>query len=161
MTEFYAQPYSIEHQGFYFDSIESYERGMESLNKRGCEEVEIQFIDGEDHHCRMASALGASHMDIDAWFIHLEDCDAVNADQICFLFDLGYDLDNALSSYQDVNTYGGSAADYAYELIQDTSEVPEHLENYIDYDAIARDMLLGGEIIELRSDCIVTNALEF
>lgn len=46
MTEFYAQPYSIEHSGFYFDSVEKFEAGMERLNKQGCEEVEIQFIDG-------------------------------------------------------------------------------------------------------------------
>jgi hypothetical protein len=28
MTEFYAQPYSIEHTGFYFDSIETIKHGI-------------------------------------------------------------------------------------------------------------------------------------
>lgn len=28
MTEFYAQPYSLDHTGFYLDSIEKYEAGM-------------------------------------------------------------------------------------------------------------------------------------
>ena len=47
MTEFYAQPYSTEHTGFHFDSPEAFEHGMKNLNTRGCEEVEIQFIDGD------------------------------------------------------------------------------------------------------------------
>ena len=56
MTKFYAQPYSIEHTGFYFDSPEKFEAGMEKLNTTGCEEVEIQFIDGEDHLVRLVEA---------------------------------------------------------------------------------------------------------
>lgn len=48
MTTFYAQPYSLDHTGFYFDSLEQYETGMQQLEARGCEEVEIQFIDGDD-----------------------------------------------------------------------------------------------------------------
>ena len=56
MTEFYAQPYSIEHTGFYFDSYETFEQGMKNLNARGCEEVEIQFIDGDDHLADLANS---------------------------------------------------------------------------------------------------------
>ena len=63
MTEFYAQPYSIEHTGFTFNSFETFEAGMEKLNKRGCEEVEIQFIDG----------------DIAFWFDVLDDFDLTEA----------------------------------------------------------------------------------
>ena len=48
MIQFYAQPYSLDHTGFYFDSIEQFDNGMKQLNKRGCEEVEIQFIDGDE-----------------------------------------------------------------------------------------------------------------
>ena len=56
MTEFYVQPYSLDHTGFYFDSIETFENGMKALNKRGCEEVEIQFIDGDEHLADLAKA---------------------------------------------------------------------------------------------------------
>ena len=48
MTRFYAQPYSPEHTGFYFDSVDKYEAGMKKLNARGCEEVEIQFTEGDE-----------------------------------------------------------------------------------------------------------------
>lgn len=40
-------------------------------------------------------------------------------------------------------------------------DVPEHLRYYIDYDAIARDMELNGEITEIGYQKIVTNASEF
>ena len=38
---------------------------------------------------------------------------------------------------------------------------PENLRYYIDYDAIARDMKINGEIVEIKHDLIVTNANEF
>ena len=56
MTNFYAQPFSIEHTGFYFNSFENFEAGMEKLNKKGCEEVEIQFINGDEHLAQLANA---------------------------------------------------------------------------------------------------------
>ncbi|MBL3591784.1 MAG: antirestriction protein ArdA [gamma proteobacterium endosymbiont of Lamellibrachia anaximandri] len=39
--------------------------------------------------------------------------------------------------------------------------MPENLQYYIDYQAIARDMKINGEIIEIERDLIVTNAHEF
>jgi len=139
MTEFYAQPYSIEHIGFYFDSYEKYEAGMEKLNDRGCEEVEIQFIDGDDHLVRLADAADVGQGDVVTWFEELGDLDETEASQIMFLLDLGYNLSDALGRYEDVSLFNESASDYAYDLVNETTEVPEHLSYYIDYDAIARD----------------------
>ncbi len=39
-----------------------------------------------------------------------------------------------------------SVADYAQELTEDTTEIPTALQYYIDYDAMARDMQLNGDI---------------
>ncbi len=161
MTEFYAQPYSIEHTGFYFDSFENFEAGMEKLNKKGCEEVEIQFIDGDDHLARLANATSIHQGDVDFWFEELDDLDQTEATQIMFLLDCGYSLRDTLERYEEVCLFEGTAADYAYDLINDTSEVPEHLRYYIDYDAIARDMKINGEIVEIHHDLFVTNAQEF
>lgn len=58
MTTFYAQPYSIDHTGFYFEDITEYEAGMEKLNAKGCEEMDIQFIDGDEHLSRLARSVG-------------------------------------------------------------------------------------------------------
>ena len=40
------------------------------------------------------------------------------------------------------------------------TKIPENLRYYIDYDAIACDMKINGEIIEIDHDLIVTNANE-
>ena len=56
MTEFHTQPYSLDHTGFYFDSNEAFEAGMKRLNASGSEEVEIQFIDGDEHLADLAKA---------------------------------------------------------------------------------------------------------
>ena len=142
MTEFYAQPYSIEHTGFFFNSFETFEAGMEKLNKRGCEEVEIQIIDGDDHLVWLANAAPIHQGDIAFWFDVLEELDQTEATQMIVLLDLGYSLSDALERYEEVCLFDGSAADYAYDLINETSEVPEYLRNYIDYDALKTEVAL-------------------
>ncbi len=161
MTTFYAQPYSIDHTGFYFDSLEAFEAGMEKLNAKGCEEVEIQFIDGECGLTRLANAAGIGQGTVALWFEELDDLDTEQIDQLCFLLDCGFDLEDALTRYEEVCIFHGSAADYAQELIEETTDIPENLRFYIDYDAIARDMGYNGEIVEIDREVIVTNAHEF
>ncbi len=162
MTEFYAQPYSLEHTGFYFDSVETYEEGMEKLNQRGCEEVEIQFIDGEDHLCELAKSISIGQGDIHLWFDALEVLEDSDIIRISFLLDdVGYFIKEALDRYDEVCLYHGSAEDYAQELIEEITDIPETLRFYIDYEGIARDMKINGEIIEIESELIVTNAYNF
>ena len=161
MTTYYAQPYSIGHTEFYFDSLENFKAGMEKLERRGCEEVEIQIIDGECGLSRLASAAGIDQSTASLWFEELDDLEAYEIDQLCFLLDCGYDLEDALTCYEHVNIFHGTAADYAQELIEETTEIPESLRYYIDYEAIARDMGYNGEIVEIDREVIITNAHEF
>ncbi len=161
MTEFYAQPYSLKHTGFYFNSIEVFEAGMEQLNKKGCEEVEIQFIDGSDHLVQLANAANIHQGNVPLWYEELENLDETEATQLNFLLDCGYNLDDAMKRYEEVCLHEGTAEDYAYDLIEETTEIPENLRYYIDYKAIARDMQINGEITEINHDLIVTNAHEF
>jgi antirestriction protein len=161
MTEFYAQPYAIDHTGFYFDSIEKFEAGMKALNRRGCEEVEIQFIDGEDHLADLAKAANIHQGDVFFWFEQLEDLDETSVVQLAYLLECGYNLDDALDRYEDVCLFEGTASDYAYDLINETTEISESLRGYIDYDATARDMQLNEGIVEISRELIVTNAHEF
>ena len=161
MTEFYAQPYSIDHIGFYFGSVESFEDGMEKLNAKGCDEVEIQFIDGEAYLAQLAKSAYIGQGDITFWFEELDDLDEEDATRLCFLLDTGFELKQALERYDDVYLHHGTAEDYAYDLINETCEVPEYLANYIDYKSIAHDMELNGEIVEIEHDLIITNAHEF
>ena len=72
--------------------------------------------------------------------------------------DLGAEL---LSYYSDVDearkaieeSYCGchtSVADYAQELTEDTGDIPKHLEMYIDYERMGRDMELSGDIFTIE-----------
>lgn len=161
MTTFYAQPYSLDHTGFYFESLEEFETGMETLNKRGCEEVELQFIDGESHHAALAKAAEMNQANITLWFETLDDLDEQDATRLTFLLERGFRLEDALDRYEEVCLYKGRPSDYAQELIEETTQIPENLRYYIDYDAIARDMRLNGEIEEIDGDTLVTNAYDF
>ncbi|MEW8119804.1 MAG: antirestriction protein ArdA [Candidatus Thiodiazotropha sp.] len=161
MTTFYAQPYSIDHTGFYFEDIAEYDAGMEKLNAKGCEEVEIQFIDGDEHLSRLARSVGIDQATITEWFDELDNLDNMETDQLCFLLDRGFSLDEAVTRYEEVCIFHGPVEDYARELIEETTDIPENLRHYIDYEAIARDMGYNGEIEEIEREVIVTNAYEF
>jgi len=83
-------------------------------------------------------------------------------DTACFLLKhgrlgaalIGYccNLEEAQEAMED--RYCGefvSVEDYAYELLNDTSEIPQHLEPYIDYEKYARDLELSGDIFTLET----------
>ena len=161
MTMFHAQPYSTEYQGFYFESAEQYNDNMKRLYKLGCEEVEIQFIDGDDHLCQLASSMNISQCDIELWFDTLENMHNYETQQIIFLLGLGYSIKDALDRYIEVSIFYGTKRDYAIEIIEEIYDIPQNLLFYIDYDAIARDMEINGEITEIDYEIFITNPQEF
>lgn len=65
---------------------------------------------------------------------------------------VGGDIDEAAKTLAD--GYRGaydSLAGYFQELTEDTVEIPEPLRPYIDYEAMARDAELSGEVFTLRT----------
>jgi len=64
----------------------------------------------------------------------------------------GGSLDDAKKAAEE--NYSGcykSLAHYAEELTEDTSEIPEHLQYYIDYERMGRDMELSGDIYTIET----------
>lgn len=62
------------------------------------------------------------------------------------------DLDQARKTLEE--NYSGeyeSIADYAQSITEETSEVPEHLTFYIDYEKMGRDMELSGDIYTIET----------
>jgi len=68
------------------------------------------------------------------------------------LNNFGGDLDEARSMAED--NYCGcysSIADYAQELTEETGDIPQHLEHYVDYERMARDMEMSGDIFTIET----------
>lgn len=64
----------------------------------------------------------------------------------------GGDLEEAKRMIEE--NYSGlwdSLEDYARDLTEQTSEIPEHLEHYIDYEKMGRDMELSGDILTFET----------
>ena len=148
MTTLFANPYDISKTGFYFTSTADYQLQMQ---KTSFEEVEIDYIDGNNP--KLFEAAGINQSNLDQWFDNLDsiDDDSTEAISIIFLLDF-MDLKDAISRYEEVNVWFGSAEDYAAELLADTTDLeqlPEVIKYHIDYSGIARDMELSSEITEV------------
>ena len=151
MTQLFAQPYDISAVGFFFGNIEEYETKSEKLrNAYGepVEEFEIQFIDGEDIDCALFRAFGVHQGDIDAYFEAVdtwEDGQKINVilavGEAGYSFDLGKDDPDQF----DIQIYEmDSMKELAEQFVEEGlfGEIPESIQFYIDYEAIARDLAM-------------------
>lgn len=149
MTQLYAQPYDISASGFFFESAEDY-RSKAAINRNPCgamvEEYEIQFIDGDDLDCALAAAWGLQQGNTSAFFDAVQDWD--EHDKHCYIItvgECGYDHDSVADdpSNIDVQLYDASSMRELAEQFVDEGlfgDIPERLQFYLDYDAIARDL---------------------
>ena len=64
-----------------------------------------------------------------------------------------YDVVDDAKKALEENYYGEfkSVADYAQEITEETTEIPENLSFYIDYELMARDMELNGDIFTIET----------
>jgi len=61
-------------------------------------------------------------------------------------------FDEARAAYEDYSAQYKTAADFAEEMIRETgTEIPASLQYYIDWQALARDMALNGEILVFQT----------
>ena len=149
MTTLYANPYDLSAMGFYFDNSEEYAENSQALrNSFGerPEEFEIDFIDGEGIDADLAKAWSLNQCNFTAFF---NACDMWEEDEkvryIIAVGECGYDFDVESDKPDeiDVDIYQlGSMRELAEQFVEEGlfGEIPNHLENYIDYDAIARDL---------------------
>ena len=69
-----------------------------------------------------------------------------------------YSAEDAIDKKDEVSIYQGSASDYVEQWTRDTGgEIPNNLDQYIDWDSMAYDWKRDGELIELEEDVWVTN----
>lgn len=146
---FYAQPYDISAAGFYFTDEQSYLEKINGItNDYGdkVEEFEIQFINGLVLDSKLAQAIEPNQCNI------IPMMNAMNTwteDQkiriIIAVYDGGADFDFGTDNPDDleIDIYiDMTLKDLAYEFVDEGlfGEIPDHLANYIDYEAIAYDL---------------------
>ncbi len=65
---------------------------------------------------------------------------------------VGEELDLAITAFDDYAGEYKDAAHFAEEITRETgTEIPKALEYYIDWEAMARDMVLNGEIFVIET----------
>jgi hypothetical protein len=145
----YAQPYDFHASGFYFETLEEYDTKREAMrNEFGqpVEEFEIQFIDGDSAACHLFEAARGSQGDLTAFFDAIETWDEFDIEKatIALAENLtGETLGTIDPGQLDIDVYRVDTwRDLAEQFVDDGlfGEIPDHLANYIDYDAIARDL---------------------
>lgn len=162
----HAQPYDISAKGFFFTSAKDYDEKVKSLrNAYGgpVEEFEIQFIDGERIDCDLANAIGINQANfrdyldcVEAW----EDWEKINV--IIAVGECGYEF----YPQDDPDHYGidhyhvESMRELAEQFVDEGlfGDIPENLQFYIDYDAIARDLAVEYSEIEIAGERLIYRA---
>ena len=149
MIRLYAQPYDISAVGFYFESAEEYlEKVAKAKNSYGApvEEFEIQFIDGEAIDAKLFEALGVNQCNFAALLQAAEKWDEHEKRKaIIAVGECGYTFDPA---HEDPDEFEieiheiDSLRDLAIQFVDDGlfGDIPERIQSYLDYDAIARDL---------------------
>jgi len=172
MITLFAQPYSIEHTGFYFHDFGEWEEKFERKEANGCEEFELQYIDGDGEQTAFASIHEPDQANIEEWFDLLDEWEVKNEMEQAAIAYLVEDLNvNINEAFEQVEGNGeepalieGSVLDYAYEIVDDggmLDDMPDNLRHYFDYDSFARDLERSGDVatFDFRgTQYVVTNA---
>ena len=149
MTQLHAQPCDLSATGFYYESATEFQtKAGANRNDYGerVEEYEIQFIDGDDIDRALFKAISVHQGSIKHFFEHAqkwEDWEKINV--IIAVGECGhrFDIESDDPGDFDVQIYNvDSLKELAIEFINDGlfGEIPEHLENYLDIDAMASDL---------------------
>lgn len=149
MVELFAQPYDLNADGFYFESMEMFEEKAKSnCNSYGdpVEEYEIQFIDGEDLESDLAKVWGLNQANIAAFLDAVEEWEEGDIlHYVIVVGECGYDHDQFVAdpSGIDIDLYElDNMKELAEHFVEEGlfGDIPECLSCYLDYDAIARDL---------------------
>ena len=162
---YHATPYDITASGFYFSTYDEYlAKAASHCNAYGqhVEEYDIQFIDGD--YPRLFSALGVNQANLASWFEHFEAMADDDAIKTIYLAEIQcVSMDDICDRLDDVVLFEGSVTEYAEQYLEDSglrAEVPESLRYYIDVDAFARDLVLGGDVstFDVDGTCYIVEA---
>lgn len=164
MTIFYAQPYDTTAEGFYFRTVDEYDKSASALkNEHGdpVEEFEIQFIDGEDIDCDLGKAWGVNQANLGAFFDAVDEWDEDQKTRyIIAVGECGYSHEQMAGDPDNVeiDIYRLMSLKELAEIFVEEGlfgDVPEHLQFYIDYDAISHDLAVDYSQTEIAGKNLI------
>lgn len=164
MTSLYANPYDLSATGFYFENVEDYAEKAEALrNDYGdkVEEFEIEFIDGEGIDVDLNKAWGLNQCNFSAFLNACEEWEEYDKQRfIIAVGECGYDFDHESIRPDEfeVDIYRcDNMKELAEQFVEEGlfGDIPSHLENYIDYDAMARDLAIDYSEISINGQTII------
>lgn len=161
--QLHAQPYDLSATGFYFDSYGDYATKAAALrNDHGdpVEEFETQFIDGDAIDCALAGALGLYQSTIAQFFNAVETWDDYEKRTVIIAVgECGYAFDASTQpSDFDVELYElNTMRELAEQFVDEGlfGDIPERLQFYLDYDAIARDLSVDYSETEIAGTSLI------
>lgn len=169
MTTLYAQPYDMQALGFYFDSLEEFNK--KSASRRNAlgqpvEEFEIHLIDADDSMgVELFHAWGPHQGNIGDFFQALDEWSEYQMLVACLL--IGENIAGAATVFEDgpdsfdVELYCDMTMEQLAEQFVDDGlygDIPEHLANYIDYAAIARELAHDYTETEIDGGAVIYRA---
>ncbi len=163
MTQLHAQPYDVSATGFYFETVEEYKKNANGLrNAYGdpVEEFEIQFIDGEGIDWDLANAIGINQANFSQFFECVDDWDDDQKQRVIIAVgECGYAFDESINPDDfDLDIYTlNNMRDLAEQFVEEGlfGDIPEALQFYIDYDAIARDLSADYSATEIAGQSLI------
>jgi hypothetical protein len=146
--ELYANPYSYDCQGFYFNTPKQFDKKYDAAYKKtGCEEYELEFIDGTREEGELFEAMQVGSANLHAWFDLMDDLEDYELPAMYYLIAVygEKDWNRACKLVDDeVRTMEGSAKDYAYDYLDNIGGVSELSKEarvmYFDYAQFGRDL---------------------
>lgn len=157
----FAQPYDISAIGFYFETAEDYDlNAAKAVNNYGqrAEEFEIQFIDGAALDCALAGAWGLHQGNFAAYLDTAADWDEDRKRRyIIAVGEYGFSHDDVADDPDNEGVdiyYLDSLRELAESFVSEGlyGPIPEALQFYIDYDAIARDLAVDFSESEIAGE---------
>ncbi|MEO0486256.1 MAG: antirestriction protein ArdA [Pseudomonadota bacterium] len=161
--QLYAQPYDISARGFYFESYEEYRAKAEkAVNDYGqnVEEFEIQFIQGKQIDCELASAIGINQANLKRFFECAEAWD--DYEKVTVIIAVGecgytFEEDTRPDDF-DLDIYEcDSLKELAEQFVDEGlfGDIPERLQFYIDYEAVGRDLGMDYAETEIAGNHLI------
>ena len=154
----FAQPYDHSATGFFFENANTFATKAASLrNAHGqpVEEFEIQFIDGAATDAALVDTTGLHQGDITAFFEKIGDWDEDQKRTVIIgagACGYAFDWHTGCPEDFDVDIYEMESLRELAEYFVDEGlfgDIPERLQGYLDYDAIARDLGFDYSEIEI------------